>query len=55
MRKPLICVCADGFYPIDPAPFTVTERQWAKDNGERNAHILSIETTDGETLWSRVQ
>ena len=52
-RLPLICKCDKGFYPIDPAPTKYTEEEYARLNGERNAHINSIEDFNGVVLWER--
>lgn len=53
-RLPLICICEEGFYPIDPAPPEWTEEKWAEENGKLNAHIKRIETMEGKTLWTRI-
>ncbi len=51
-RSGLICKTADGFYIIDTVPDVPLLKQ-AKDNGELNAHIVSIESGLGEVLWER--
>lgn len=54
MKPPLICICEEGFYPIEAAPQGIKDADWAKSNGEINDHIIRIETVNGDMLWERV-
>ena len=48
----LIMRCEKGFYLID-AVDGVPLRKQARDNGELNDHVLSVEAVGGEVLWTR--
>lgn len=48
----LVMRCKEGFYIIDMLSDVPLEKQ-AKDNGELNSHVLSVETVFGKTLWTR--
>ena len=50
----LVMITAHGFYPIEAAPSVPLEQQ-AKDHGELNDHILSVEDSSGNVLWRRFQ
>jgi len=52
MTEVLIMRTDKGFYPIE-ASGKVSLAQEAKDHGELNDHITSVEDLSGNVLWKR--
>lgn len=54
MATTLIVNTYDGYFYTVPASGTKPIADEAKDHGELNDHIKSIETPSGKTLWERL-
>lgn len=50
MPKIWIMKTKTGFYPIEPS-----EKCKPEDHGRLNDHVMMIEDTDGNVLWTRVK
>lgn len=52
MKEILIMRTGTHFYPIEASGLRALKDE-ARDHGERNSHVASVEDSQGNVLWKR--